>query len=893
MTPPVNPYDPYARLSIAAFTAIMRVPYQERGVSMEVILTHENTDFDALASLLGASKLYPEAIPVLPRRPNRNLRHFLTLYWDELPFVRADDLPRRPIGRVILVDTQALTQLKGMSSQTKVRIIDHHALAQELAPGTTYSGGETGATTTILVEQISQDRLPLSPIEATLLLLGIYEDTGSLSYPSTTPRDVRCAAWLLEQGANLEVVNKFLHHPLSEEQRQLYDQLLENSQTHEFDGQSVVIAIASAKGYVEEISPLAHKLRDLFEPAALFVLVELDEYTQMVARSSSETIDVAEIAAHFDGGGHGQAAAARIQGQPLAQVQAKLLELLKTHIKPAVTVGQIMSYGVHTLPPDTTVAEAAEMMRRYGHEGFPVEEKGQIVGILTRGQIDRALQLGFDNASVNFYMYKGEVSVCPDDSVQKLQDVMMEHGLGQVPVVEGGEVIGIVTRTDLIKLWSAPPPRPRRAEIAQLIEDALPAPLLELIQKASQTAAQMGYSLYVVGGFVRDLLLRTPTLDLDLVVEGDAIALARRLRRRVGGRVTSHARFGTAKLILDERAFPIPYLDFVTARTEFYEHPTALPQVERSSIKQDLHRRDFTINTLAICLDPDRYGELLDFYGGEQDLKKGLIRVLHSLSFVEDPTRMLRAARLEQRLGFHIEERTEELIGNALDLLDRTTGERIRHELYLILEEEKPEEALCRLDELGVLAQIRPGLKCDDWLRERFRRLRASLEAGSWELATSNQQTHILYLALLTYRLSASDLESLINRLKIASEEATLLRQVNELRSSTSELAEKHRSSAIYRLLKHYSEPAIFVLWIATDAEPVREKLELYHRTLRFVEPEIDGDYLKAMGLKPAPLFGHILSALRDARLDGEVGNLAEEEAFVEKLLAKGGTNRF
>jgi len=870
---------------------------------MEVILTHENTDFDALASLLGASKLYPEAIPVLPRRPNRNLRHFLTLYCDELPFVQANDLPRRPIERVILVDTQALTQLKGMSSQTKVRIIDHHAPARELAPGMTYSGGETGATTTVLVEQISEARLPLSPIEATLFLLGIYEDTGSLSYPTTTPRDVRCAAWLLEQGANLEVVNNFLHYPLSEEQRQLYDQLLENSQIREFAGQSVVIATASAKGYIEEIATLAHKLRDLFEPGALFVLVELDGHIQLVARSSSETIDVAEIAAYFDGGGHSQASAALIRGQALAQVQAKLLELLKAHIKPAVTVGQIMSYGVHTLPPDTTVAEAAEMMRRYGHEGFPVVEEGQIVGILTRGQMDRALQLGFDNASVNLYMYKGEVSVCPDDSVQKLQDVMMEHGLGQIPVVEGGEIIGIVTRTDLIKLWSAPPQRPRRAEIAQLIEDALPAPLLQLIQKVSQTAAQMGYSLYVVGGFVRDLLLGTPTLDLDLVVEGNAIALAKRLRKKVGGRVKSHARFGTAKLILDEQAFPIAYLDFVTARTEFYEHPTALPQVERSSIKQDLHRRDFTINTLAICLDgstelaevPGRYGELLDFYGGEQDLKRGLIRVLHSLSFVEDPTRMLRAARLEQRLGFRIEDRTEELIGNALDLLDRTTGERIRHELYLILEEEVPEEALCRLDELGVLAQICPGLRCDDWLRERFIRLRESLEAGSWKLATSKQQleTGIMYLALLTYRSSAPDLESLINRLKIASEDAALLRQVNVLRSLTSELAGERQPSAIYRLLKPYSGPAIFVLWIATESELVREQLELHHRKLRFVEPEIDGEYLKAMGLKPGPIFGRILSALRDARLDGEVSSLEEEKGLVEELLVRVETNRF
>ena len=209
----------------------------------------------------------------------------------------------------------------------------------------------------------------------------------------------------------------------------------------------------------------------------------------------------------------------------------------------------------------------------------------------------------------------------------------------------------------------------------------------------------MGYPLYAVGGFVRDLLLAQPNFDLDLVVEGDAIRLAQELVAATGGRLRSHRRFGTAKWILPaelagENGQLPDSLDFVTARTEFYEHPTALPTVERSSIKQDLHRRDFTINTLAVRLTPDRWGELLDFYGGREDLEDGVIRVLHSLSFVEDPTRILRAARFEQRFDFEIEPRTEELIGDALDLLDRVSAERVRHELELILAEAEPERAL-------------------------------------------------------------------------------------------------------------------------------------------------------------------------------------------------------
>lgn len=860
---------------------------------MEVILTHENADFDGLASLLAAAKLYPDAIPLLPRMLNRNLRDFLALYREEFPFIKAEDLPSRQIERVILVDTQTVPSLKGLRREAELTIIDHHPLSRELRRGISYHGEKIGATTTILVEQISEAHIPLSPLEATLLLLGIYEDTGCLSYLSTIPRDIRCAAWLLEQGASLSVVNDFLHHPLSKKQRELYNQLVENAEFHQFAGQLVIVATAKATDYAEEIAILAHKLRDLFDPAATFIIVGIEDCIHLVARSSTHAINVAEIARRFGGGGHNNAAAAMIRGINLMEAHRKLLDLLEVHVKPMVTVRQIMSYGVHTLPPEATVAEASEMMRRYGHEGFPVIKEDKLVGILTRREIDKALHHGLNEMPIESYMHKGEISVSPDDSIEKLQQVMIEHDIGQIPVVEEGAIVGIVTRTDLIKLW-AKKPRPSRAiEIAEKIRKALPPPLLDLILEGSETASEMGYSIYLVGGFVRDLLLGIPNLDLDLVVEGDAIRLAKRLAEKGGGRVTSHARFGTAKWIFDEaeRAqLSIPSLDFVTARTEFYEHPTALPQVERSSIKQDLYRRDFTINTMAICLDKERRGQLLDFYGGEKDLNRGLIRVLHNLSFVEDPTRMLRAVRLEQRLGFSIEERTEELLRGALELLDRVSGERIRHELYLILQEDEPEKALARLHELGVLAQIHTGLKCDDWLREKFRRLRASLEAGSWKLATSTQQlgTSILYLALMTFRMGPEELDGLITRLKLSHEDAAPLRQVHRLRAILPKLEEDEiKPSAIYRLLDPFSIQSISVFWVAADSEPVRQRLKLYHRQLRYVRPEIDGSYLKGIGLPPGPIYSQILDALLDARLDGEVKTLAEEVALVQRLLAQ------
>ena len=274
---------------------------------------------------------------------------------------------------------------------------------------------------------------------------------------------------------------------------------------------------------------------------------------------------------------------------------------------------------------------------------------------------------------------------------------------------------------------------------------------------------------------MRDLLLGMPNADVDFVVEGDAVELVRALRDAYGGDMRSHAQFGTAKWLLtpevaaaldiDPAANGWPKsVDFVTARMEYYEEPTALPTVQRSSIKPDLYRRDFTINTLAIRLSPGPLGDLLDFYGGEQDLRDGVIRVLHSLSFIDDPTRILRAVRLEQRLGFTIEPRTEELIEGALPLLDRVSGDRIRHELALILAEPQPLPMLARLHGLGVLSRIHPQLVVDDWVRA-FYALRYAREHPPWPSLADFDNWMLTTFSLLTSRLPPDELERLGRRL--------------------------------------------------------------------------------------------------------------------------------
>lgn len=866
-----------------------------------VILTHEHTDFDALASLLAASRLYPAATPILPRQMNRNLEAFLAEYAEVLPFVRLEEYLRRRIDRVVLVDSQAVQPIRGMSPQTSVMIFDHHPKSRDLPANWSFAGDELGATTTLLIERLAEAGIAVTPVEATLLALGIYEDTGALSYPTTTPRDLRAMAWLLERGANLLVVDKYLNHPLTDEQRELYQHLADNSQPYQINDHSIIIASAQVDKPVEEISTLAHKLRDLYEPDALFILVQMGDYIQLVARSSSEAVDVGKIAGAFGGGGHSRAAAALIRGGSLPSVYESLVYHLQGAITPGVTVGQIMSYGSpQTLAPDDTIAAAAERMRRYGFEGFPVVENGRIVGMLTRREIDRAMHHGLENHPVSRYMRAGEVFVTPDEPVTNLRKIMTERDWGQVPVLDGqsGALLGIVTRTDLIKQWASTSVQ-RGESLAGLMTEALPAGQLDLLRRAGEVAHELGYPLYVVGGFVRDLLLSQPNFDMDLVVEGDAIRLTQELVHRLGGRLRSHRRFGTAKWILPDgigradKELP-DSLDFVSARTEFYEHPTALPTVERSSIKQDLHRRDFTINTLAVRLTPDRWGELLDFYGGRKDLDDGVIRVLHSLSFVEDPTRILRAARFEQRFMFVIEPRTEELISDALDLLDRVSAERVRHELELILAEAEPERALCRLQGLGVLRKLHDALFCDEWfsakaaeLRMTWAQVRNRESMTPPPMAIAADAAPRLHLALLLYRLPREAAVAVVDRLHMRRTYRERALEVVELAPRVAVLGRNDVTpSQIAAALDESSAEARLVLRVASDDWLVRQRLDLYQRRLRNIRSSIDGDDLVRLGIPRGRIYRQILERVRAARLDSEVRTRQEEEALALQLYA-------
>lgn len=862
---------------------------------MHIVLTHEQADFDALASLLGAHLLFESSIPVLPRRMNRNVRAFWSLYGAELPFVEASDLRSETIEKVTLVDTQALVSVRGMRADTRVEVIDHHPLREGVPADWTISTYDVGATSTILAEALQERNGPLEPIHATLMLLGIYEDTGSLTYTRTTPRDLRAAATLLEQGASLSIAGDFLNHPLSPAQQAIYDRLRQSAEHLRIHGHSVVIATASALEMDEELSSIVHKLRDLMDPDAIFALVTTRAGVQLIARSTTDQIDVAVIAVRLGGGGHERASAGLIRNRDLSSVRLELEALLAELVLPAVTVGRIMSYGLQMLTPNTPVEEANRRMKLFGYEGYPVVDGGRVVGLATRRAVDRAINYNL-NVPVSKIMEAGSYTVTPDDPIEEVQRLVTETGWGQIPVVdpESGIILGIVTRTDLLKNLSPGYAPQGRINLAARLEKALPADRLKLLRAIATAAAEEHAALYLVGGFVRDLIMERPSLDFDLVVEGDAISLAQRLARSYGGRVTGHTRFGTAKWRLepkpDEQSCELApeglgAIDLVSARTEFYTHPTALPTIERGSIKLDLHRRDFTINTMAVRLDGRHWGELHDHWGGLDDLRNGLVRVLHSLSFVDDPTRILRAARFEQRFAFQIEARTLQLLIEARPMIERLSGDRIRHELNHILASNFAAQIIGRLEQLDLLASIHPELPWDEWVAARIEGLQDLAPEAEWDLnldgkALRQELGYVIWLMTLPVETS----DSIVRRLKLPSTLAKVIDAAARLWADRQSLADMPPSAAT-RLLDDVPPLARYALYLASSDHRVRSVLRAYAAEWKHVQPGTDGHALRRMGLQPGPLYRQILDRLRTAWLDGEVTSADEEKALLTSII--------
>lgn len=872
-----------------------------------IITAHANADFDALAAMIAASNLYENAVLIFPGSQEKNLRNFYIQSTTYLfNFKAFKDIDHSEVELLVVVDTRQKSRLTHVEPLlTKpgiiIHVYDHHPDTEEDLRADFSKVLPWGSTTTIIVHELMARNIVPSVEEATVLGLGIFEDTGSFTFNSTVTEDFTAAAWLRQNGMDLVVISDLLARDLSSDQIKILNELLESATKHDFHGTEVVIASVSTEEFVSDFAYLVHKFIDMENIRVLFALGRMGDRIHLVARSRTSDVNVGHICASFGGGGHAFAASATVKDKTLSEVHDELVALLYSHINPQIVAATLMSKPPVFIEANRSMADAAELMVRFGLKGVPVVQPGTMrcIGVLEHKIADKAVSHGLAAVPVADYMIVDHIRVAPDADLYKVIEQVIGKRQRLLPVVKDNDLVGVITRTDLVNLLVEQPARipemllpdrKRERNIRPVLRTRLPGSIVALLEQAGHLAEELGYKVYAVGGFVRDILLGRKNLDIDLVVEGDGLHFAKELAQLRQGRVKSHLKFKTAAVLFSDGQ----RIDVATARLEYYEYPTALPTVELSSLKMDLYRRDFTINALALHLNPGSFGLLVDFFGAQRDIKDKVIRVLHSLSFVEDPTRILRAIRFEKRFSFRIGVQTQRLIKNAvqLDLFNKISGVRLTHELRLMLEEEHALECLERMQELKILVAIHPLLSLDD---DRLRVLMEVHKVHTWYALLYQEPAASLFklsMLGLTMGIERELLEQVLDRLRLPERER---KEFLSMRDLIGEALARLMSwqenttalSDLYATLDPLPVEGVLFLMARSRKEGIRKNISMYLTSLRSMELLISGDDLKALGLVTGPAFALILHKVRAASIDGEAGT-REKQLELAKALIKG-----
>ena len=877
-----------------------------------LVTCHANADFDAFAAMIAARRLYPGCCLLFPGTQDRGLQ---AIVQDEAlrkkyNFVELTDIDFAAIGRLVAVDTRQRERLSHVAplldrEDMQVEVWDHHPDTPNDIRCTASYMEIVGSVTALLVLRLKEENIALEAEEATLLGLGIYGDTGSFTYSSTSAKDFMAAAWLLSQGMDVNRIDELAAHELTSLHVRALNALLESSQTYLISGESVVVAEVDLEHYLGDFAYLAQQVMEMEKFTVLFAIGRMDDRIQVVARSRAPSINVGAVCSSLGGGGHINAASASIRDKSLAEVHDAILNALYLQQTGENKASDYMTSPAVGMEEGRTIAEADELMFHFSLKSIPIFARGtrKCVGLIDSVTTQRAMAHGLSEEKIDDYMMKPVQTLTVDATLKDLTTVIVGSHQRLVPILDREEniVLGVVTRTDLISIFAAEPGRmdknkkgePKSRNMGKTLRDQLPANILHLLTLASELGRELATPVYVVGGFVRDLMLKTPNQDIDLVVEGDGLGFAAALAKRLNGRVREHKKFLTSVVLYPDEKGREQRVDVATARLEYYESPAAMPTVEHSSIKMDLYRRDFTINALAIRLDCEPMGQVVDFFGGQRDLKDRVIRVLHALSFVEDPTRILRAVRFEQRYHFRLGPATEKLVRNALamGLLDKLSPARVFHEFEHICSEERALPAINRLQELGILQSLHPQLALNP-ARTRdlpkmarvlgwFRLLYLDVEIRPW----------FVYFLVLTSSMSYNDTLTCFRRLGLpATAKNTVMQGREYMRSLKSPLkklfaSREPRPSEVCALLAKLPLECVLYIMAVDNRSEIRRTLSRYITTWRSMTPDIGGSDLRKMGLPPGPAFAAILRRLLQAKLDHEADSPSKQYELAKRLV--------
>jgi|SRR5690625_3987293 len=849
-------------------------------ITLQIIMSHVNTDFDALASLIAAKKLYPDARVVIPNEQTAPVRQFLTIYRDTFDLTEDHQIDWEEVTDLILVDTASLSRLGNYTKKLdpdklSITVYDHHPPGSNDADANERFVEPVGATVTLLIEKMIEQKIPVSSFEATLFGLGIYTDTGSFTFPNTTDRDFQAASFLMKNNMNLEIIQRFADYKLTPDQQNLLNQLYRGAKTYYKDGLKFIVSAYQIDVYLRELATITDKLLDISGADTVVTIVKMEKSVHIVGRGNSGRVDLTPLLRKFDGGGHPQAGSATVKRSELDDVVEQVNSHLDLILKPAITAEDIMTSPVKMIPPDTKIEEAGRLMYRYGHSGYPVVEDDHLIGIITRRDLDKANHHGLGHAPIKAYMSRNPVTIKPETTIEEMQKLIIDNNIGRLPVMEDGQPVGIVTRTNIIEVLHSQKLSDglRQPEVKNLkneMKRQLPARTYAMLDDISRTAERADVPVYLIGGIVRDLFLERPNEDIDIVVEGNGIDFANHLQADYGGRVKIHENFGTATWDHPSKLS----IDVTSARVEYYDRPASLPDVELSTLNEDLYRRDFTINSMALCLNPEIFGDLVDPFKGQADLRSKTIKVLHNLSFIEDPTRILRAVRFETRFNFLMDKQTESLALNSMARMKDLSAHRIVEEMKRMFKDEKPPETIRRLFELQFWQQF----GADDDIRQN-----SFVHASQLDMMyethphfRTNKISWFDYFIIPFYHSGKTQLAGTF----------ALTRHNNKFLQDVGDLAEIDGWEKIkgvgnfHRFLKDFTDDAI-LFFIAKENFKNEDNIISYLEKRHDIPSLLTGEDLIQQGFKPGRHFREILIALDIVVLDGEIKT---KEAALEWL---------
>lgn len=866
---------------------------------MILICSHSNCDLDAFASMLAAHLLFPNSkiclIGALDDSVKRVVRdfsaHFKSIEKQEkkkpIEFIKEKNINYSILRSIIIVDNSNFERLGNIGSYIKshaeipIICFDHHEEHYNKDRFIYYKYDNFGSCTTIMVRELMNRGINFDPYLASIFAMGIFEDTGSLLNVNTQAEDFSALSFLMSMGMSLPLVKKYIMPRFSAYQLEVMNDLVKSKEIVEIKGIQVCFFQLNLKEELFGISELIQNIRQSEQIQCLFCFVKIKSKIIIIARSDYPFIEVNKILNNYGGGGHPSSASAHIFDRSLEEIQTEVYLYLIKCISNQGTVKDYMTKNVETIDVKCSIFDAYIKLNANQFGSLLITENQTLQGIITKKDIGQALMHHLEEHTIDLIMSTDLITIDEDTSIFKAQEIMLEKNIGRLPVIDGIEIKGIISRRDILKAIYF---SNKKNVIEQF--DNVSSKLKKLDPEIYKTIISIGVfadscnvNAYLVGGFVRDLLMDKTSKDIDIVVEENAIEFAKKVSDHFNYHLVMFPKFKTAII-----SFPkIGKIDFASSRSEYYEKPGSLPKVEKSSIRNDLFRRDFTINSIAIQINSSNFGRLIDYFGGRRDIQQKLVKVLTNLSFSDDPTRILRAIRFEQRFLFSIDKKTLRLMNNSLKIgaFKNIAVERIQQEVIKACEETNAHLFFYRLQELDILKVLSPNIIINSELKDHLEKVQSAYDWFN-ESFDIKLKKWIIYLMILCSELSERSTLKFFTQYKFSNSIFTSYNDFKIIQMSIAEKWEIESLGAIYHSLMNKKYEALLTYFILEKNTEKKMMIKNYLLFYSHVKTILTGHDLIEMGFPKGKLIKEILNDLLVKKLEDSLFSKEDELKYVK-----------